>query len=142
PCGPVQRRAAHGEEVVRQLQPRLVLGQAEPVATAVGGPGPVPVLLGIGDQLRGALALLELAPEARHVARNRLRGYAVAAREVLVDVVETDQPARADELRVELEVGADALVRVIAVDEQEVELPAPERALDRSLRRGVMRVAL
>src|SRR5205807_9047118 len=135
-------RRPHAREVLPHLQPRRLPGQEGPAASAVDDPDPVAVLLGIGDQLLGALALLELAPEARHVARDRLRGYAVAAREVLVDVVETDQPARADELRVELEVGADALVRVIAVDEQEVELPAPERALDRSLRRGVMRVAL
>ena len=66
----------------------------------------------------------ELLPEGRHPAHEL--GFAVD------DVVEGDQPAGPHERAVLLEVRFHALVVVIAVDEEEVDAPAPSASRTRA----------
>ena len=68
---------------------------------------------------------LELSPEGGNATR-----VAVLPRPAGNDVVKRHQPARADERRVVGEVLLHAVVRMVAVDEQEVEISTVEEAAD------------
>src|SRR3954468_23691411 len=84
--------------------------------------------------------LAQLAPQAGHLAAEQL-GAAGAQLAGLGDVVKRDQASGAHERSVVLEVATDAVVRVVAVDQEEIELFAvqrPARALERG---GRVRVA-
>src|SRR3982751_110960 len=82
--------------------------------------------VGRAEQLARLVAVAQLAPEAGHLAAEQL----VAAGGKLAgigDVVEGDRAAWAHERTVVLEVAADTVVRVVAVDQQKVERLAAER---------------
>src|SRR5690348_1439784 len=72
----------------------------------------------------------QLPPEPRYFAAGR--------RGVLGDVVEPDQPTLAHERAVHLKILLDALVRVIAVDEQEIQHLRAENLTDALQRFGIM----
>src|SRR3954449_8045934 len=82
--------------------------------------------IGRPEQLARLVAVAQLAPEAGDLAAEQL----VAARGKLAgigDVVEGDHAARAHERPVVLEVTANTVVRVVAVDQQKVKRLAAER---------------
>src|SRR5437867_4452493 len=79
------------------------------------------VLHAIMHELDALVIALQLVPESRHLSRPAAGNDAVPRRVVLHDVVEGHHAPRGDQWHVVLEVTLDAVVGMIAVEEEEVD---------------------
>jgi hypothetical protein len=86
----------------------------------------------VGDDFLDLEALTNFTPESRYAADQLWAAFN--------DVVKRDEATTTYEGRVHLEVGADALIRVVAVDEEKVD-GLPQKRRDAGVSRRRMRVA-
>src|ERR1700729_631029 len=90
-------------------------------ALEVGDADAIAILLRVFDEFFGVVRGLDLLPEVGNASGVGSGGCAIATAEVADDVVEDDEASGTHEGAVVIEVGLDAGVGVVSVDEEQVE---------------------